>query len=124
MTKYIIIGPASYLLEKDNSLYISKDHNVFKSVAELYHPDIKVIEPENEKNKINLDQIKGLDKITYGTALESEYKILFMKYDKTWKWGPISEIKFSNPKKIIGTIKALVQLKKMVSRKSYVWVSL
>lgn len=65
-------------LEKDNSLYISKDHNVFKSVAELYHPDIKVIEPENEKNKINLDQIKGLDKITYGTALESEYKIIII----------------------------------------------
>ena len=54
----------------------------------------------------------------------SEIKFIFMKYDKTWKWGPISEIKFSNPKKIIGTIKALVQLKKMVSRKSYVWVSL
>ena len=54
----------------------------------------------------------------------SEIKFIFMKYDKTWKWGPFDEIKFSNPKKIIGTIKAMVQLKRMISRKSYVWVSL
>ena len=45
-----------------------------------------------------------------------------MKYDKSWTWGPFDEIKFSNPKKIIGNLKALVQLKKIISRKSYVWV--
>ena len=54
----------------------------------------------------------------------SEIKFIFMKYDKSWTWGPFDEMKFSNPKKIIGTMKALVQLKKMISRKSYVWVSL
>ena len=54
----------------------------------------------------------------------SEIKFIFMKYDKLWNWGPYDEIKFSNPKKIIGTMKAIVQLKKMISRKSYVWVSL
>ena len=54
----------------------------------------------------------------------SEIKFIFMKYDKSWNWGPFDEIKFSNPKKIIGTMKAMVQLKKIISRKSYVWVSL
>ena len=39
----------------------------------------------------------------------SEIKFIFMKYDKSWTWGPFDEIKFSNPKKIIGTLKALVQ---------------
>lgn len=54
----------------------------------------------------------------------SEIKFILMKYDETrvGKWGPVSEIKFSNPKKIMGIIKSLVQFKKMINRKSYVWV--
>ena len=89
---------------------------------------IKINKLKNWKERVNF--IKSLVKHQKWIKLPeddgkiSEIKFIFMKYDKTWKWGPFDEIKFSNPKKIIGTIKAMVQLKRMISRKSYVWGSL
>ena len=88
----------------------------------------KINEIKNWKNRVNF--IRSLVKHQKWIKLPedpgkiSEIKFIFMKYDKSWIWGPFDEIKFSNPKKIIGTMKALVQFKKIISRKSYVWVSL
>ena len=44
----------------------------------LSHPDINIIEPENENKKINIEKLKSLDKIAYGTSLESDYKIIII----------------------------------------------
>ena len=119
-----IYNPKNYLKSK---LFVTKitgkDSDYL--VNEL---KIKINKLKNWKERVNF--IKSLVKHQKWIKLPeddgkiSEIKFIFMKYDKTWKWGPFDEIKFSNPKKIIGTIKAMVQLKRMISRKSYVWVSL
>ena len=75
---------ARFILNKNNnlnstdSLYISKENNIFKNIMDLSHPDINIIEPEEENKKINLEKIKSLDKIVYKTSLESEYKIIII----------------------------------------------
>ena len=65
-------------LNSINSLYISKESNIFKNIMNLSHPDINIIEPEDENKKINMEKLKSLDKITYGTSLESDYKIIII----------------------------------------------
>ena len=65
-------------LNSINSLYISKESNIFKNIMNLSHPDINIIEPEDENKKINIEKLKSLDKITYGTSLESDYKIIII----------------------------------------------
>mgnify|MGYP001109648718 FL=1 len=75
---------ARCILNKNNnlnsidSLYISKENNIFKNIMNLSHPDINIIEPEDENKKINIEKLKSLDKITYGTSLESDYKIIII----------------------------------------------
>ena len=75
---------ARCILNKDNnlesidSLYISKENNIFKNIMNLSHPDINIIEPEDENKKINIEKLKSLDKITYRTSLESDYKIIII----------------------------------------------
>ena len=75
---------ARCVLNKDNnlkaidSLNISKENNIFKNIMNLSHPDIKIIEPDNENKKINLEKIKLLNKFTFGTSLESDYKIIII----------------------------------------------
>ena len=65
-------------LDSIDSLYISKENNIFKNIMNLSHPDINIIEPEDENKKINIEKLKSLDKITYGTSLESDYKIIII----------------------------------------------
>ena len=65
-------------LNSINSLYISKESNIFKNIMNLSHPDINIIEPEDENKKINIEKLKSLDKITYRTSLESDYKIIII----------------------------------------------
>ena len=75
---------ARCILNKNNnlnsidSLYVSKENNIFKNIMNLSHPDINIIEPEDENKKINIEKLKSLDKITYGTSLESDYKIIII----------------------------------------------
>ena len=75
---------ARCILNKDNSLntidslHISKKSNIFKNIMNLSHPDINIIEPDEENKKINLEKIKLLDKITFKTSLESDYKIIII----------------------------------------------
>ena len=75
---------ARCILNKNNnlnsidSLYVSKENNIFKNIMNLSHPDINIIEPEDENKKINMEKLKSLDKITYGTSLESDYKIIII----------------------------------------------
>ena len=75
---------ARCILNKDNnlesidSLHISKENNIFKNIMNLSHPDINIIEPDDENKKINLEKIKSLDKNTFGTSLESDYKIFII----------------------------------------------
>ena len=75
---------ARCILNKDNnlksidSLNISKENNIFKNIMNLSHPDIKIIEPDNENKKINLEKNKLLNKFTFGTSLESDYKIIII----------------------------------------------
>ena len=72
------------ILNKDNnlkfidSLYISKENNIFKNIMNLSHPDINVIEPDDENKKINLEKIRLLDNITFRTSLESDYKVIII----------------------------------------------
>ena len=72
-----ILNKNNYL-NSINSLYISKESNIFKNIMNLSHPDINIIEPEDENKKINIEKLKSLDKITYGTSLESDYKIIII----------------------------------------------
>ena len=65
-------------LKSIDSLNISKENNIFKNIMNLSHPDIKIIEPDNENKKINLEKIKLLNKFTFGTSLESDYKIIII----------------------------------------------
>ena len=65
-------------LESIDSLYISKEDHLFKNIMNLSYPDINIIEPDIENKKINLDKLKSLDKITYRTSLESDYKIIII----------------------------------------------
>ena len=50
---------ARFILNKNNnlnstdSLYISKKNNIFKNIMDLSHPDINIIEPEEENKKIS-----------------------------------------------------------------------
>ena len=44
----------------------------------LSHPDLNIVEPDDENKKINLEKLKSLDKITYKTSLESDYKIIII----------------------------------------------
>ena len=75
---------ARCILNKDNnlkfidSLYISKENNIFKNIMNLSHPDINVIEPDDENKKINLEKIRLLDNITFRTSLESDYKVIII----------------------------------------------
>ena len=75
---------ARCILNKNNnlnsidSLNVSKENNIFKNIMNLSHPDINIIEPEDENKKINIEKLKSLDKITYGTSLESDYKIIII----------------------------------------------
>jgi len=65
-------------LESIDSLYVSKENNIFKNIMNLSHPDLNTIEPDDENKKINLEKLKLLDKITYKTSLESDYKIIII----------------------------------------------
>jgi len=75
---------ARCILNKDNnlksidSLNISKENNIFKNIMNLSHPDLNIVEPDDENKKINLKKLKSLDKITYKTSLESDYKIIII----------------------------------------------
>jgi len=83
---------------------------------------------KNWKKRVNFvrEMVKNKDwiKIPEDHTKVSEIKFIYMNYEESrlGKWGPFAETKFSNPKKISGTMKAIVQLKKMVSRRSFVWV--
>ena len=61
-----------------DDLHISKDEIIFKKVANLTHPDLKVVEPDLETKKINLDKLKILDKFAYNTSFESNYKVIII----------------------------------------------
>tara|TARA_Y100000590_G_scaffold444636_1_gene575643 strand:- start:1219 stop:2238 length:1020 start_codon:yes stop_codon:yes gene_type:complete len=65
-------------LESLDNLYTDKNENVFKEIINLINPDLTIIEPVSENKKINIDQLKALNKIVYGTALESDYKIIII----------------------------------------------
>lgn len=112
-----IYNPKNYFKP---SLFVTeiKDKNLKKKLENM----------KNWKERVNFVRkiIKDKDwiKIPEDHMKVSEIKFIYMKYEETraGKWGPTSEIKFSNPKKISGTMKAIVQLKKMINRKSYVWV--
>ena len=73
-----------YILNKNNntkspdSLYISIKNNVFKNIMNLSHPDLNIIESDEENKKIKLERLKSLDKIVYKTSLESNYKIIII----------------------------------------------
>ena len=75
---------ARCILNKDNnlnsinSLHISKKSDIFKNIMNLSYPDISIIEPDEVNKKINLEKIKLLDKITFKTSLESDYKIIII----------------------------------------------
>ena len=75
---------ARCILNKDNnlnsidSLHISKNSDIFEKIMNLSHPDISVVEPDEENKKINLEKIKLLDKVTFRTSLESNYKIIII----------------------------------------------
>lgn len=51
-------------------------------------------------------------------------KFIYMNYEESrkGKWGPFAEKSFCNPKKIIGIIKSIVKIKKLLSKNSFVWV--
>ena len=65
-------------IESIDSLYISKENNIFKNIINLSHPDIKVIELDDENKKINSEKLKSLDKIIFKTNLESDYKVIII----------------------------------------------
>ena len=65
-------------LNSIDSLNISKEKEIFKNIMNLSHPDINIIEPDDENKKINLEKIKLLNKITFKTSLESNYKIIII----------------------------------------------
>ena len=74
---------ARFILNKDYSdksknLYIPKEKNVFKNVMNLTHPDFAVFEPDDDKKTINLEKLEILNKFTYQTNLESEYKVVII----------------------------------------------
>ena len=74
---------ARFILNKKNNqvsdtLYISKENSIFKSIENLSHPDIKIIEPDIENEKISIEKLKTLNKFTYGTSLESDYKVIII----------------------------------------------
>ena len=72
---------ARCILNKDNnlesidSLYISKENNIFKNIMNLSHPDISIIEPddENKKMKTPADALNELQEIA-GFEVPKEYK--------------------------------------------------
>ena len=66
------------VLDSTKNLFISKESKIFKSVENLIHPDLHVVEKDIEKKKINTEQLKLLDKITYVTSIESKYKIIII----------------------------------------------
>ena len=61
-----------------DSLYTSKESNLFKSIANLSHPDINIIEANLEKKKISIENLKPLKKNIYVTSLESDYKVIII----------------------------------------------
>ena len=65
-------------LENTKSLYIPKEDKVFKNVMNLTHPDLKIIESDIENKKINIEKLKLINKKTFSTSLESNYKIIII----------------------------------------------
>ena len=65
-------------LENTKSLYIPKEDKVFKNVMNLTHPDLNIIESDIENKKINIEKLKLINKKTFSTSLESNYKIIII----------------------------------------------
>ena len=65
-------------LKSISSLNILNNEKINIHVNNLSHPDLTVIETNEENKKINFDSLKSLDKITYGTSSESKYKIIII----------------------------------------------
>ena len=65
-------------LENIKSLYIAKEENIFKKIINLTHPDLNVVESDIENKKINIEKLKLINKKTFSTSLESNYKIIII----------------------------------------------
>ena len=65
-------------LENIKSLYIPKEENIFKKIINLTHPDLNVVESDIENKKINIEKLKLINKKTFSTSLESNYKIIII----------------------------------------------
>ena len=65
-------------LENIKSLYIPKEENIFKKIINLTHPDLNIVESDIENKKINIEKLKLINKKTFSTSLESNYKIIII----------------------------------------------
>ena len=65
-------------LENIKSLYIPKEENIFKKIINLTHPDLNIVESDIENKKINIEKLKPINKKTFSTSLESNYKIIII----------------------------------------------
>ena len=65
-------------LENIKSIYIPKEENIFKKIINLTHPDLNVVESDIENKKINIEKLKLINKKTFSTSLESNYKIIII----------------------------------------------
>ena len=65
-------------LENIKSLYIAKEENIFKKIINLTHPDLNIVESDIENKKINIEKLKLINKKTFSTSLESNYKIIII----------------------------------------------
>ena len=65
-------------LENIKSLYIAKEENIFKKIINLTHLDLNVVESDIENKKINIEKLKLINKKTFSTSLESNYKIIII----------------------------------------------
>jgi len=62
----------------DDSLFISKENKVFKSIASLSHPDFIFIYGDSSEKKISTELLKTIQINTYKTSVESKYKVILL----------------------------------------------
>ena len=62
----------------DDSLFISKENKVFKSIASLSHPDFIFIYGDSSEKKISTELLKTIQINAYKTSVESKYKIILL----------------------------------------------
>ena len=62
----------------DDSLFISKENKVFKSIASLSHPDFIFIYGDSSEKKISTELLKTIQINAYKTSVESKYKVILL----------------------------------------------